>query len=142
RCYGASGQAARQRRQSSASAGELSSEAFRFRHRPPSVPPMTRSRPPIEVVPVSAWRRRGGSGEPAPHPVPPPVNPIRPWLLDSRAVAQLLGIGRTAPYQLMLRGELPTVRLGRCVRVSAPALAAWITEQSTSHRSQCPRTRV
>jgi hypothetical protein len=45
------------------------------------------------------------------------VNVREPLLLDSRQVAQLLGIGRTKTFQLMVSGELPTLRIGRCVRV-------------------------
>ncbi len=90
---------------------------------------MTRPRLPIATNPVSARRREGGSGEPAPHPVPPAPDMGEPWLLDSRAVARLLGIGRTKAFQLMARDELPVVRIGRCVRVSRLGLASWVSEQ-------------
>jgi excisionase family DNA binding protein len=55
-----------------------------------------------------------------------------PWLLDSREVARLLGIGRTKAFELMVRQELPTVRIGRCVRVPAGGLAIWIASQTTA----------
>jgi len=55
-----------------------------------------------------------------------------PWLLDSRQVAQLLGIGRTKAFQLMLRQEVPIVRIGRCVRVPTAGLAVWIADQTGS----------
>ena len=38
--------------------------------------------------------------------------------------AELLGIGRSTAYDLVARGELPTVRLGHRVVVSRPALTA------------------
>jgi excisionase family DNA binding protein len=38
--------------------------------------------------------------------------------------AELLGLGRSTAYDLAARGELPTVRLGRRVAVTRPALAA------------------
>ncbi|TME54077.1 MAG: helix-turn-helix domain-containing protein [Chloroflexi bacterium] len=53
-----------------------------------------------------------------------------PWLLDSREVAHLLGIGRTKAFQLMLRQELPIVRIGRCVRVPTDGLATWIASRT------------
>lgn len=91
---------------------------------------MTRSRLPIEPQRASrGWRGRG-LGEPAPHPVPPAPEPEQPWLLDSRDVARLLGIGRTKTFQLMMSGELPTIRLGRCVRVPAAALQSWIESRT------------
>lgn len=40
-----------------------------------------------------------------------------------------LGIGRTLAWQLVRQGELPVVRLGRCVRVPAQALQEWIARQ-------------
>ena len=52
-----------------------------------------------------------------------------PWLLDSRNVSQLLGIGRTKAFQMMLRAELPVLRIGRCVRVPRSALLVWISNQ-------------
>jgi len=84
---------------------------------------MTRPRLPVGPALVSPNRRGGGSGEPASHPVPSDGEPL---LLDSREVARLLGIGRTKAFQLMANGELPVVRIGRCVRVSRAAVGEWI----------------
>jgi hypothetical protein len=39
-----------------------------------------------------------------------------PLVLDSRQLSQLLGIGRTKAYQMMARGDVPVIRIGRCVR--------------------------
>lgn len=47
-------------------------------------------------------------------------------LLDSREVGRLLGCGRSLVFQLIAQGELPTVRIGRLVRVPRHALEAWI----------------
>ena len=38
--------------------------------------------------------------------------------------AELLGLGRSTAYALAAQGELPTVRLGRRLMVTRPALAA------------------
>jgi len=43
-------------------------------------------------------------------------------LLDALEVAELLGIGRTKTYELIARGELPVLRVGRCVRVPRSGL--------------------
>jgi len=106
---------------------------------------VTRPRLPIEpsvVVP----RRRGGvrgtgaaSGSPTsvtaderfsvsvkPDLAGLPRNHDEALLLEAREVARLLGIGRTKTYQLIARGEVPVLRLGRCVRVPRSALDAWI----------------
>jgi excisionase family DNA binding protein len=93
---------------------------------------VTLPRLPIDPLIASPSRRGGGSGEPAPHPVPPSTGTGEPWLLDSREVARLLGISRTKAFQLMASAELPVVRIGRCVRVSRGALGIWIHERSSA----------
>ncbi len=75
-------------------------------------------------------RRGRGAGEPASRPVPPPPANEEPWLLDSRAVSRLLGIGRTKTFQMMATAELPTVRIGRCVRVPRESLLHWVLRQA------------
>ncbi len=40
--------------------------------------------------------------------------------------AQLLGLGRSTVYELVQRGELPVVRVGRAVRIAAEDLQAWV----------------
>ncbi|HLH70449.1 MAG TPA: helix-turn-helix domain-containing protein [Candidatus Dormibacteraeota bacterium] len=47
-------------------------------------------------------------------------------LLRVEEVAELLRVGRTKVYQLLARGELPVVRIGRSVRVPRRRLLAWI----------------
>ena len=94
---------------------------------------MTRRRRLDNPTNVSQWRRGGGAGGPAAHPVPPPErqSPIagEPLLIESRDVARLLGIGRTKTFQMMASGELPTIRIGRCVRVPLAGLTEWILER-------------
>jgi excisionase family DNA binding protein len=60
-------------------------------------------------------------------------------LLKVEDVQRLLGIGRWKVYELITRGELPVLRIGRLVRVPRPALEAWIeakTERPKSSRTQ------
>ena len=47
-------------------------------------------------------------------------------LLRAREVADRLGISLTFSYLLMQRGEIPTVRLGRSVRVRPSDLEQYI----------------
>jgi excisionase family DNA binding protein len=104
---------------------------------------MTRVRPPAEPV-VASLHRRGGvrgtgaaSGSP-PWELPKPrsadtgysrTQPGSPLLLDSRKVAELLGISRTKTFQMMSLRQLPTVHIGRNVRVPQSALVAWVENQ-------------
>jgi len=47
-------------------------------------------------------------------------------LLTPHEAAATLGIGRTRIYDLIARGVIPSVRIGRSVRVPADALREWI----------------
>ena len=50
-------------------------------------------------------------------------------LLRIPEVAETLGIGRTKKYELIATGELPTIRVGRAVRISVSTLQNWIEER-------------
>ncbi len=50
-------------------------------------------------------------------------------LLKPSEVTQLLGIGRSLVYELIARKEIPSVRLGRCLRVPAESLQRWLKDQ-------------
>jgi excisionase family DNA binding protein len=51
-------------------------------------------------------------------------------LLRAEEVARLLGIGRSKTYELIARGELPSLRIGRLVRVPRHALDRWIADHT------------
>jgi excisionase family DNA binding protein len=51
-------------------------------------------------------------------------------LLRPAEAAELLSISRTRVYELLAGGELPSVRLGRAVRVPATELRRWVEERS------------
>lgn len=42
--------------------------------------------------------------------------------------AERLGIGKTLAWELVWDGVLPSVRLGRCVRIPLGALEDWIAQ--------------
>jgi len=50
-------------------------------------------------------------------------------LLTGEDVAKVLNVSLSFAYQLMRRGEIPTVRLGRSVRVRPEDLYAFIERQ-------------
>jgi excisionase family DNA binding protein len=52
-----------------------------------------------------------------------------PEWLSLKDVQQLLGIGRTKAYELVTTGELPAVRIGRCIRVNRMELDEWLRTQ-------------
>ena len=52
-------------------------------------------------------------------------------LLTVEEAARRLGIGKTLAWELVWDGVLPSVRLGRCVRVPLRALEEWIAETAT-----------
>ncbi len=54
----------------------------------------------------------------------------RPLLLTVDQVAERLGIGRSLAWRLVREGALPSIRLGRLVRVPQQALERWIAEQA------------
>jgi excisionase family DNA binding protein len=47
-------------------------------------------------------------------------------LLRIPEVAETLGIGRTKIYELIATGELPTIRVGRAIRISVSTLQKWV----------------
>jgi len=52
-----------------------------------------------------------------------------PEWLSLKDVQRLLGIGRTKAYELVTTGELPAVRIGRCIRVNRKELDEWLRAQ-------------
>ena len=47
-------------------------------------------------------------------------------LLRIPEAAETLAIGRTKIYELIATGELPTIRVGRAVRISVSTLQKWV----------------
>jgi excisionase family DNA binding protein len=50
------------------------------------------------------------------------------WL-SLKDVQRTLGIGKTKAYELVATGELPAVRIGRCIRVNRAELEGWLQAQ-------------
>ena len=65
----------------------------------------------------------------SPTPVPPPARRSVPEKLALRPAeaAETLGISRSKLYALMARGEVPTIRIGKSLRVPMAALRERLT---------------
>ena len=54
-------------------------------------------------------------------------------------VGELVGIGRSKAYQLVASGEIPSIRIGRAVRVPAQALKDYLArKQAEAEGEQHP----
>ena len=51
---------------------------------------------------------------------------VRPLLVSVEEAAGLLGIGRTTLYELIRRGDVRPIRIGRCVRIPQRELEAYV----------------
>ena len=58
-------------------------------------------------------------------------------LLTVPEAAKLLRISRNLAYELVARGEIPAIRLGRVIRVPRAPLEEWVKSEAAlpSHRS-------
>jgi excisionase family DNA binding protein len=52
-------------------------------------------------------------------------------LLKPEEAATALGLGRATTYALLATGTLPSVRVGRAVRVPAEALRQWVADATS-----------
>ena len=62
------------------------------------------------------------------------TSPRTKLLLDVREVGEALGCGKTYVYELIARGDLLTVKLGRLTRVPAASLAEFVCRKIESAR--------
>ena len=62
-------------------------------------------------------------------------------LLRPAEAAQMLGIGRTKVYELLAAGELPSIKIGACVRVPIDGLRQWIQDQTHGQEDRDARAR-
>jgi excisionase family DNA binding protein len=58
----------------------------------------------------------------------PASEPVSVWTIEE--VATYLRISRQKAYAMAASGELPTIRMGRSVRVRRDRLEAWLDQQS------------
>lgn len=53
-------------------------------------------------------------------------------LLRPNEAAELLAVGRSKLYELIAAGEVPSVKIGRSLRVPAAELEQWVTERAAA----------
>ncbi len=58
------------------------------------------------------------------------VTAVEKLLFKPAEAAELLGLGRSKVYALVASGGLPSIRIGRNVRIPAEALRQWVRDQS------------
>ena len=56
---------------------------------------------------------------------------LEPLLLKATEAGKLLGLGRSKVFAMVAAGELPSVRIGRSVRIPREALERWVRGQTT-----------
>jgi excisionase family DNA binding protein len=54
----------------------------------------------------------------------------QPWLLRVEDASRLLGLGRTRTWELIWKGDLPVIRMGRSVRIPREELQRWVQGRS------------
>ncbi len=54
-------------------------------------------------------------------------------LLKPAEVVEVIGVSRKAIYEMVASGELPSIRIGRRVRIPVNALREWIEQQSEGY---------
>ena len=52
-------------------------------------------------------------------------------LLTATEAGEAIGVGRTRIYELLASGQIPSVKIGRSVRVPIEALKRWIQERES-----------
>ena len=62
-------------------------------------------------------------------------------LLRCEEVAKRLGLCRAKVYAMAASGELPTVRVGRSVRIPVKALELWVERQTKNVEEPAPAIR-
>jgi excisionase family DNA binding protein len=57
-----------------------------------------------------------------------PQSAQKEWL-SIRQLQDLLGIGHTKAYSLVASGEIPSVKIGRIIRINQQDLSDWLNQQ-------------
>lgn len=59
----------------------------------------------------------------------PDEPPLPPLLIRPKDLAQQLAVSRSRAYELIASGQIPSLRIGRSVRVRREDLDLWVREQ-------------
>lgn len=52
-------------------------------------------------------------------------------LLRVEEAAKVLALGRSKTYEMVVAGELPSIRIGRSVRIPVDSLRRWLEDRTT-----------
>jgi excisionase family DNA binding protein len=85
--------------------------------------------PAVFPIPASAAGEQVTEGSTASRPSDAATPSTSPLLLTIKEVAAALRCGRTCVYELMGRGELPAIKLGRLTRIPAAAVDAFVSRR-------------
>lgn len=61
---------------------------------------------------------------------------IKKLLLKPSEAFKAMSIGRSTGYALIASGELPSIRIGRAVRVPVDALKQWVERQTNKENKE------
>lgn len=50
-------------------------------------------------------------------------------LLTTKEAREVLSLNRTRMYEMLAAGEIPSIRIGRAIRIPVKALEQWIEQQ-------------
>lgn len=63
-----------------------------------------------------------------------PTDAAEPWLLTPQEAAQKLRISRSKIYELISKGDIQAVHIGRCRRIDAAHLREWLQKRSSGSK--------
>lgn len=62
--------------------------------------------------------------------------PVERLLYRPAEAADSIGVSRSRMYELIASGEVPSVRVGRTLRVPVDALRRWVEQQLAERKTQ------
>jgi excisionase family DNA binding protein len=71
-------------------------------------------------------------------PVEAPTSSALPLLLDASEAAKVLSLSRGKVCDLAARGEIPSIRVGRALRIPRDRLLKWIESRTSASSSRGP----
>jgi excisionase family DNA binding protein len=74
--------------------------------------------------------------------MPADTTPTERLLLTADEAFELLHIKKTLGWKLIREGAIPSIKVGRLVRVPRRELEAWITAQAAGESGDLPRLRA
>ena len=63
-------------------------------------------------------------------------------LLRPTEAAEAIAVGRSKVYELLARGELPSIRVDGRLRVPVDGLRAWVEQQGRERVATAPKSEV